>query len=80
MPQEVRILPHYALRLVTVPVADKKNLRHRPPMPHKATFCRDLRSGKIVHFCRKTGRTLQIAAMDGSRMVVDNWKIYYRVR
>ena len=25
MPQEVRILPHYALRFVTVPVADKKD-------------------------------------------------------
>ena len=48
-------------------------------MPHKATFCRDLRSGKIVHFCRKTGRTRQIAAMDGSRLVVKKRVFYYRL-
>ena len=80
MPQEVRVRAHDAVRLVTVAVAHKQNLNHRPPMPPKATFCRDLRSGKIVHFCRKTGPTRQIAAMDGSRMVVENREVYYRVR
>ena len=63
LPPEVRVRAHYAVRLVTVPMADKKNLNHRPPMPHKATFCRDLRSRQEIHFCRKTRPTRQIAAM-----------------
>ena len=80
MPHEVRVLPHYALRLVTVAVADKQNLSHGLIRPPKATFCRDLSSGKNVHFCRKSGPTRQIAAMDGSQMVVENQKVYYHVR
>jgi len=66
MPQEVRILPHYALRLVTVAVANKQNLNHGSIRPPKATFCRDLRTGEIVHSCGKTGRTRQIAANRGN--------------
>ena len=66
MPHEVRVLPHYALRLVTVAVADKQNLSHGLIRPPKATFCRDLSSGKNVHFCRKSGPTRQIAANRGN--------------
>jgi hypothetical protein len=49
-------------------------------MPRKTTFCRDLRSGKIIHFCRKTGQTRQIATMDGSQIVVENREVYYHIR
>ena len=80
MPREVRVRAHYAVRLVTVAVADKQNLNHGSVKPPNGTFCRDLRREKIVHSCRKTGPTWQIAAMDGSQMVVENQKVYYHVR
>ena len=51
---------------LNVAVAHKQNLRHRSIRPPNGTFCRDLRSGKIVHFCRKSGLTQQIAANRGN--------------
>ena len=39
MPREVRVLPHYAVRLVTVAVADKKHFDHSFEKPFITCRC-----------------------------------------
>ena len=61
MPHEVRVLPHYALRLVTVAVADKQNLNHGSIKPPNGTFCRDLRT-KVLPM----SRTIEFNTLENS--------------
>ena len=42
MPQEVRVRAHDAIRLVTVPVANKQNPDHCPIKPFPAAGCRNM--------------------------------------
>jgi len=62
MPREVRVLPHYALRLVTVPMADKKDTRLGHQMPPFAAFCRVFKTLRRSDFCSYYPRDIFIIA------------------